>query len=91
MDSIDYKELFAIISSSKKKSKAKKDVDIDMVVSGVCERLKIKSCDMLRQKIINDIRKYCHYQTKVKAKKISDNSEELRIAINAKDYKGKMI
>ena len=64
MDSIHYKELFEIINVSKKKGRT--DIDIDLVGLAICERLKIKSSDILRKKVVSDIRKCRHNNINVK-------------------------
>ena len=84
MDIITYKELYEIISASKKKTR--KDINIDSVVSEICEKLNIKVSDVLRQKVVNDVRKYRHHQTKVRKSFGSYDADLHRIAINASDY-----
>ena len=84
MDSIHYKELFEIISVSQKKGRT--DIDIDLVVLAVCERLKIKSSDILRKKVVCDIRKYRHNKIHVKKACVENTELLIRIAINANDY-----
>ena len=68
-------------SSVISKKKGRTDIDIDLVVLAICERLKIKSSDILRKKVVSDIRKYRH--NKINVKKACVENTEL---INANDY-----